>query len=435
MTTQERLAVEADEVTDRYIVVSCDTHTGPSVREHLRPYCEAKHLAVFDEFTAELAAQNTAESQMPHIVSLFGSDAQDEYPKELLERRYRHAHVPGIDDPYARLRDMDADGIAAEVIYHGALNGEPVPFSSTGLRAWSSARYNGLEAVGVHVYNRWLADFASVSPERHVGTAHIPVSDVDAAVREVEWARSAGLTAVNLPAPRRDFPSYIDPVWEPFWAACSANEMILNTHAGAGETMDYPAVPAAAAMYFVENPFFCRRALFMLVFSGVFVRYPNLRLVLTEQSCDWVPEAITDLDSTYFNYHNAGLRKLLPEPGRHYFMQNCFVGASFMAPHEVSMALEHGLEGHFMWGSDYPHPEGTWPRTLDSLRHTFHDIDPAMNRKFLGENALDVYRLDRPALAKVAARVGPTVQDIAALPTDVPAVSDGYAFRTIGKWA
>jgi hypothetical protein len=48
VTTQERLAVEADEVTDRYIVVSCDTHTGPSVREHLRPYCEAKHLAVFD---------------------------------------------------------------------------------------------------------------------------------------------------------------------------------------------------------------------------------------------------------------------------------------------------------------------------------------------------------------------------------------------------
>jgi hypothetical protein len=58
-----------------------------------------------------------------------------------------------------------------------------------------------------------------------------------------------------------------------------------------------------------------------------------------------------------------------------------------------------------------------------------------MNRKFLCENALDAYRLDRAALAKVAARVGPTVQDIAALPTDVPAVSDGYAFRTIGKWA
>src|SRR5207244_552946 len=101
---------------------------------------------------------------------------------------------------------------------------EPVPFSSTGLRAWSSRKYVGLEAEGVHIYNRWLADFISVAPERHVGTAHIPISDVSAAVREVEWARSAGLTAVNLPAPRRDFPSYLDPVWEPFWAACSANE-------------------------------------------------------------------------------------------------------------------------------------------------------------------------------------------------------------------
>jgi predicted TIM-barrel fold metal-dependent hydrolase len=421
--------------TDRYVVVSSDTHTGPSVERHLRRYCDAKHLATFDEFAVELEARNTAESQMPHVVALFGREAQDEYPRELLERRYWHAHVPGIDDPHARLRDLDADGIAAEIIYHGALNGEPVPFSSTGLRAWSSQKYSALEPVGVHIYNRWLADFVSVEPARHVGTAHIPISDVDAAVREVEWARSAGLTAVNLPAPRRDFPSYLDPVWEPFWAACSANEMVLNTHAGAGETMEYPPVPAAAAMYFVENPFFCRRAMFMLIFSGVFARYPNLRLVLTEQSCDWVPEAITDLDSTYFNYHNAGLRKLLPEPARHYFLQNCFIGASFMARHEVAMAIEHGLEDKFMWGSDYPHPEGTWPRTLTSLRNTFHDTPQAVNRKLLGDNAVAVYRLDPSALVAVAERVGPSVADIATPPSDVPTESDGYAFRTMGKWA
>jgi predicted TIM-barrel fold metal-dependent hydrolase len=175
--------------------------------------------------------------------------------------------------------------------------------------------------------------------------------------------------------------------------------------------------------------------MFMLIFSGVFVRYPNLRLVLSEQSCDWLPEAITDLDSTSFNYHNAGLRKLLPEPGRHYFLQNCFVGASFMARHEVATATEHGFEDHFMCGSDYPHPEGTWPRTLASLRNTFHDMNPTVNRKLLGDNAIEVYRLDRSAVAAVAERVGPSVADIATQPRDVPVVSDGYAFRTIGKWA
>ena len=66
---------------------------------------------------------------------------------------------------------------------------------------------------------------------------------------------------------------------------------------------------------------------------------------------------------------------------------------------------------------------------------TLHDTDPGTNRKFLGDNAIDVYRLDRAAVTKVAERVGPTLQDIATPPTAVPANSDGYAFRSIGKWA
>src|ERR1700736_3214676 len=97
---------EAPETTsDRYIVVSSDTHTGPSVANDLRQYCDSRHRQVFDEYVEELGLHNTLESQKPHVVSFFGRDAEAEYPPEFLERRYRYSRIPGVADPHARLRD------------------------------------------------------------------------------------------------------------------------------------------------------------------------------------------------------------------------------------------------------------------------------------------------------------------------------------------
>ena len=74
--------------------------------------------------------------------------------------------------------------------------------------------------AGYRIYNRWLADFVSVQPERHIGLAYVPSWDIDLAVQEVEWAAEAGLRGVNLPAGRRGIREYDDPLWEPFWSAC-----------------------------------------------------------------------------------------------------------------------------------------------------------------------------------------------------------------------
>ncbi len=84
-----------------------------------------------------------------------------------------------------------------------------------------------------------------------------------------------------------------------------------------------------------------------------------------------------------------------------------------------------------MWGDDYPHAEGTFPDTREAMRFTFSDIDPKYTQKFLGETAADLYGLDRAKLAEVAARIGPTVGEVATpytLPED--AVVGLYAFRT-----
>ena len=412
----------AAEIPEPYTIVSSDMHIGPSVRGKLREYCEAKYLRDFDEYLDELENQPKNRSALPVNA-----------PEKHLQRRDELVQLE-TDDPHVRARHLDEDGIAAEVIYHGAQNGEPIPFSSTGILTWSSEKWNPLEPVGIHIYNRWLADFVSVNPDRHVGTAHIPIHDVAAAVEEVQWARSAGLRAVNLPAPRPDFSPYTDPVWEPFWAACAESGMVMNTHSGGGDIFPYD-VPTKTLLFFMEFPFYARRSLWQLALTGVFARHPSLKLVLAEQFSDWIPEVLEDFDSLYHSDHMGGLDVILPESPVEYWKRNCAIGASFMSHREVQKVQAIGEVDRVMWGADYPHVEGTWPNSLESIRYAFHDSPVDVVRKILGENAIDIYGFDKKKLSKIAAKIGPTVDEVAA-PLDRPDRDiKGWAFRERGKFS
>ena len=70
--------------------------------------------------------------------------------------------------------------------------------------------------------------------------------------------------------------------------------------------------------------------------------------------------------------------------------------------------LRHAIGlANIMWGSDYPHPEGSWPETARQMHDTFDGLPDAELTAMLGGNAVDVYGFDRDALADVVARIGP----------------------------
>ena len=88
-----------------------------------------------------------------------------------------------------------------------------------------------------------------------------------------------------------------------------------------------------------------------------------------------------------------------------------------------------------MWGDDYPHPEGTWPHTRESMAHTFYDIDPKDAARFLGDVAIDVYDLGRAKLRDVANRIGPSVADLSERRDPPDGETPGlYAFRSEGNF-
>ncbi len=310
----------------------------------------------------------------------------------------------GEFDASIRLAELEADGIAAEVIFP-----QMAPFGA-GLMQYRHPVAAELNLEGNRAYNRWLADLCKANPGRHAGVALINVDDIDMSVKEIRQAKEAGLWGgVLLPTSSGDHPFYHHPRYEPLWAVCEELDLPLQTHSG--WSPDYGDVPAAVAMYISEVDMWAHRPFAALMWSGAFERHPNLKYVMTETGCSWIIEALRVLefkaDLPIFKHFTRDL-SLRPSE---YFARQCYIGASFMPAHEGKDRHEIGLD-RLMWGSDYPHLEGTWPNTMDSLRETFGTYPEDETRALLGANAAEVYGFDLDQLAPIAEKIGPDVADI-----------------------
>ena len=142
-----------------------------------------------------------------------------------------------------------------------------------------------LATVGKQIYNRWLADFCSVEPERHAGMVQLPVWDIESSVAEVRLGAERGLREVNFPAPRPELPAFNSPHWEPLWSVYEDCSMPLNTHSGAGAAVAGVGAgdgPGASHIRHFEDVRFSARGLWWLILGGVFGRHKRLKFILTE---------------------------------------------------------------------------------------------------------------------------------------------------------
>ena len=149
-----------------------------------------------------------------------------------------------------------------------------------------------------------------------------------------------------------------------------------------------------------------RRALSQLILGGVFERFPKLKVVLVELRADWVPATLAHLDARV-SESSLGL----PLKPSEYFARNGWVAPSSPRPAEVAMRHEIGID-KFIFATDYPHPEGTWPDTSEWLRAAFRDVPEDELRLLLGENAVACLGIDPSPLYDVARRLGPRAADI-----------------------
>jgi predicted TIM-barrel fold metal-dependent hydrolase len=177
---------------------------------------------------------------------------------------------------------------------------------------------------------------------------------------------------------------------------------------------------ASGATLFIDGFFWTARVLGQLIFSGTFERHPGLKFMITENGNNWVPRTLREYDRRYARMRREGtiewqfggpVCEHLPRKPSEYWATNCWQGNSFMGPDDCALRYEIGVD-NMMWGNDYPHYEGTSPHTLEALHWTFQGVDPDEVQKILGGNAAKAFGFDLDLLVPLAAKLGPSVEEI-----------------------
>ena len=290
-------------------------------------------------------------------------------------------------EPRARLADMDADGIHAQLLYPSV--------SEEGARMFGDDR--ALQLACVRAYNEWLLEFCATAPDRLFGHAVIPATGVADAVAELEWALAQGYRGVLVST----FPSgRVEPTRDddPFWARVQEADVPVALHIGSFHP-DGPVkerrfepeavLPRASISKSGANtvPLVAR-----LVFSGLFERMPRLRVLLVEANIGWIPAMLEQTDDMFLRYRwfTQTAEKLPTMPSR-VFHRNFW--ATFMVD-TVGMDLRHRLNvDHLMWSTDYPHTGTDWPNSRVTIDRVFAGVPADQVRRMLHDNCKALYRL------------------------------------------
>jgi predicted TIM-barrel fold metal-dependent hydrolase len=399
---------------DRYLVISSDGHVGLPPGGY-RDYLDPQYRESFDA-AMKLQIERTRETEKHFLVK----DINVEW------RRGRDRLLTGAWDHGTRLEVMDADGIAAEVLFPDGITEMNAPPFGAGIGLTPRGADRELQWAGARAHNRWLAEFCQMAPERRAGVAIVPATwDVDEAVREVKWARANGLASIMIPVIWGDHAPYHHPCYRPLWAACQELGVVVHYHSGPADTEQYfgswppkpgePTLRGAMGIYVSEVAWFLARPLTFLIWGGVFEDFPELRVAFTEGTAIWVPPLLELLDQRASDYPgNAKLGdykshlKLKPSE---YFTRNVRIGASI--PRREALVRHQIGVGNLMWGGDFPHPEGSWPETARRLRDSFAGVPESDVAAMIGGNAAALYGFDVEKLAPLAARIGPEKRALA----------------------
>jgi len=288
------------------------------------------------------------------------------------------ARPPGAMNTHERLKDLDQEGIWGEVT-----------FPSLGMWA-NMIKDPVLVREGAKAVNDWAIDeIQNVAPGRLVATATLPLLDIQDTVAEAYRAKERGYYAVYLPTvPPKGKPTYNDEYWAPLWAALDETGLVLTIHIGTDGTTVLFRGPGGAVMNYVETTYGGQRATTQLIAGGVLDRHPNLKVLIAEGGAAWAP-FLGDRMNEGYRQHGMFVRPKLSLLPKEYIYRQVYV--SFQHDETAVDAITSMGYQNVMWGSDYPHLEGTYGHTQKTLQELFDGVDPAVRHRVTIGSFLDLF--------------------------------------------
>jgi predicted TIM-barrel fold metal-dependent hydrolase len=360
-------------------LISSDSHVTIPVtawQEYLDPEFRDRAPRIESTDEGDFTVFEGTRKPLSSIANLAGKKPED---FSLTVRRLDDMRV-GASDPAERLKDMDIDGVDAEVLYFGG------PLAS---------KDDALRLNSVRGYNRWLSDYSSHAPKRLLGMASTPIDTPEMAVEELRYvSKLPGIAGATIPLFPGTDDDYGNERWNPMWEAFLETGMPVGLHVGGRR----PGTPVkdlfeSASQFMtglVMSKMTMAESISELIHGLVMQRYPELKFIAVEGQIGWM---------SFFQYYSDHLwekhrywtESKLEEPPSHYFKRQ--VLGTFMED-PVGLRERHhiGID-NIMWASDYPHSETTWPHSKSLTDEWFTPYGDDDKAKILWKNCAELFHL------------------------------------------
>jgi predicted TIM-barrel fold metal-dependent hydrolase len=322
------------------------------------------------------------------IAANFAAGRSREELRDFIGNSGPEAARPSGWDPVERIKDQAIDGVEAEVLY-----------TSLGLPLFS-LKDGDLQRECFRVFNDFVAEFVSHNRKRLIGIGMVSLEDIQAGVEELERIARLGLRGAMISgAPPEERP-YASSVYAPFWQAAGALDMPLSLHVitGSDEASRRRGVPLAGntgglsvpeAYTFMIHEI--QRSLASLIFGGVFERFPRLKIVSAENDVGWLPHFMYRLDHADEKF-GAMIAQPLPHRPSEYIRRQLW--AAFLDDPIGPATYKLFGEDQYMWGSDFPHTDSTWPKSRQVIERNFAGVPSDVRTKMVFTNVAKLYGLE-----------------------------------------
>jgi predicted TIM-barrel fold metal-dependent hydrolase len=391
-----------------------------------------------------------------HHVSRWSPSQKDSYfPKNLNSKfwsteGYDPEHGTAVTwDPNLRLKAIDQAMIACEVLIPDDTNTNDPPFGAGLATALSEGSTGTVEyppalvRAGARAYNRWLAEFCSVDPDRLKGLIILGTTeDLGWCVEETRRAYESGLTA-GLMLPLDYYQPYFHhPRYNVLWEMCTELDIPVVSHQGRGNPHYLGEDPWMQRYMFGLDLFlYAKRPVNSLIMGGVLERFPQLRLVVTEVGIDWVAPLLQGMDVSFVGWPDIQANRDVPgrvnfsmKPSE-YWERQCYVCHSTCQMRAEFEGDAYESVPNMIFGADIGHHEGWWPvfgfpeptplgqpsvfaqlpvvPVEDAYRTIWSGLPAAKMMPYLEDNFFKAYpAFDRNALKAVTERIGPSQAEI-----------------------
>jgi predicted TIM-barrel fold metal-dependent hydrolase len=315
--------------------------------------------------------------------------------RALFEWTHDDVHV-GAWDPDVRLGVLDECGIDAQIIFPSTIG--------LGGQDLGTAGDPALRRLAIEIYNDAMTEIQADSGNRLLPLPLMPAWDVDACVREAKRVAGLGARGVNMTSDPQDLgaPDLANRAWDPFWEVCSDLGLPVHFHIGASVTgmtfygqypweshADNTKLAIGGTLLFIGNA----RVVTNVILSGMFDRYPALKMVSVESGVGWIPFILEALDYEMSENAPQELSQMAKLPSE-YFKTNLYATFWFENNrNKLPDLIEAVGEDNILFETDFPHPTCLYPSPLQTVEAKMGTLTPEARRKIFGENARKLYRL------------------------------------------